>query len=42
MSPARWFGFALVWAALIVLTVVGLRRARRKEPAEIVEATEPI
>ena len=42
MSPARWFGFALVWAALIVLTVVGLRRARRKQPAEVVEATEPI
>ena len=42
MSPARWFGFALVWAALILLTVVGLRRARQKEPAEVVEATEPI
>jgi chloramphenicol-sensitive protein RarD len=42
MSPARWFGFALVWAALIVLTVVGLRRARRRGAAEVVEATEPI
>ncbi|HVK36675.1 MAG TPA: EamA family transporter RarD [Microlunatus sp.] len=42
MSPARWFGFALVWAALILLTVVGLRSARRKQPAEVVEATEPV
>jgi hypothetical protein len=31
-----------VWAALVVLTFVGLRRAGRKEPAEVVEATEPI
>ena len=42
MSPARWFGFALVWAALVVLTVVGLRGARRKGQAEKIEATEPI
>ncbi len=42
MSPARWFGFALVWAALVVLTAVGLRGARRKGQAEKIEATEPI
>lgn len=29
MPPARWAGFALVWVALIVLTVDGARRARR-------------
>lgn len=42
MSPARWIGFGLVWAALIVLTVAGLRNARRRQPAEVVEANEPI
>ena len=41
MSPARWIGFALVWVALVVLTVVGLRSARPR-PAEVVEATEPL
>lgn len=41
MSPARWAGFGLVWAALIVLTVAGLRASRRREAAEVVEATEP-
>ena len=40
MSPARWIGFGLVWAALIVLTVTGLRGARRREPAEVVQAAE--
>lgn len=29
MPPARWAGFALVWVALIVLTVDSLRAARR-------------
>ncbi len=28
MPPARWFGFALVWVALVVLTVDGLRAGR--------------
>jgi len=28
MPPARWAGFALVWLALAVLTVDGVRRAR--------------
>jgi len=42
MSPSRWIGFGLVWAALVVLTVAGLHSARRREPAEVVEATEPM
>ncbi|MFD7309968.1 EamA family transporter RarD [Promicromonospora sp. NPDC059942] len=29
MPPARWAGFALVWLALILLTVDGVRQARR-------------
>ncbi len=29
MPPARWWGFALVWVALVVLTADGLRHARR-------------
>jgi chloramphenicol-sensitive protein RarD len=28
MPPARWFGFALVWVALVVLTADGLRAGR--------------
>lgn len=28
MPPARWFGFALVWAALVILTADGLRVSR--------------
>jgi chloramphenicol-sensitive protein RarD len=41
MSPARWIGFGLVWAALIVLTAAGLRSARRRDRAEFLRATEP-
>ncbi|NHC16470.1 EamA family transporter RarD [Motilibacter deserti] len=41
MPPARWGGFALVWLALVVLTVDGLR-ARRAASRPLVEAaTEP-
>jgi len=40
MSPVRWIGFGLVWAALMVLTVVGLRGARRRDPAGVVKAAE--
>ena len=29
MPPARWAGFTLVWVALILLTVDGVRQARR-------------
>jgi chloramphenicol-sensitive protein RarD len=28
MPPARWFGFALVWVALVTLSVDGLRHSR--------------
>jgi chloramphenicol-sensitive protein RarD len=30
MSPGRWIGFGLVWAALAVLSAYGLHRARRR------------
>ncbi len=40
MSPVRWIGFGLVWAALMVLTVVGLRGARRRDPTGVVKAAE--
>lgn len=32
MPPARWWGFGLVWVALVLLTVDGLRSARRQRP----------
>ncbi|WP_322746787.1 EamA family transporter [Cellulomonas sp. S1-8] len=32
MPPARWWGFGLVWLALVVLTVDGLRHSRRPAP----------
>ena len=32
MPPARWWGFALVWVALVLLTVDGWRRSRRPRP----------
>jgi chloramphenicol-sensitive protein RarD len=28
MPPARWWGFALVWVALVLLTVDGVRTSR--------------
>ncbi len=34
MPPARWAGFGLVWVALMVLTWDGLRRPRRRQPAD--------
>ena len=39
MPPGRWVGFALVWVALIVLTVDGWRSRSR---AEAIPATEPV
>lgn len=33
MPAARWVGFALVWAALVVLTVDGLRSGRQPQPS---------
>ncbi len=32
MPPARWWGFSLVWLALVVLTVDGLRARRPHSP----------
>jgi len=38
MSTSRWAGFALVWLALVVLSVDGLRRSRGRSTAlEVVE-----
>jgi chloramphenicol-sensitive protein RarD len=34
LPPAEWAGFVLVWAALVVLTVDGLRGQRVGQPAE--------
>jgi chloramphenicol-sensitive protein RarD len=28
MAPARWWGFGLVWVALVLLTVDGVRARR--------------
>ncbi|WP_234996372.1 EamA family transporter RarD [Demequina sp. NBRC 110054] len=45
MSPARWVGFALVWIALVVLTVDSLRASRSslRDPREAeVEPAEPV
>lgn len=39
MPPARLAGFALVWAALIVFTVDGLRNSRRQSRATALAAT---
>lgn len=40
MPPARWAGFALVWVALVLLTVDGLKR-RAKIPDEDVDLVAP-
>lgn len=38
MSTSRWAGFALVWLALIVLSIDGLRRSRSRATAlEVIE-----
>ncbi|MDN5803777.1 MAG: EamA family transporter RarD [Microlunatus sp.] len=42
MSPARWIGFGLVWVALIVLTLTGLRDAVRRRRDDNIRAVEPI
>lgn len=33
MPLGRWFGFGLIWVALVVITVDGLRRLRPRPPA---------
>jgi chloramphenicol-sensitive protein RarD len=39
MTTARWLGFLLVWASLVVMTVDGLRHARNR--ADDLEVVEP-
>ncbi len=41
MSTGRWIGFALVWLALVVLTVFGLRQAARKRRAAQILVAAP-
>ena len=45
MPPGRWAGFALVWAALVVLSVDGLQtaqRSRSREPRDsVLSASSP-
>ena len=42
MPPTRWAGFALVWVALIIITVDTWRRARTSAAARgAVVVTEP-
>lgn len=42
MPAARWAGFALVWAALVVLTVDGVRAGRPQRRAATVIEGQPI
>lgn len=41
MPPGRWVGFALIWVALVIMTVSALRRKPADSPAEIVDQVEP-
>ena len=41
MPTARWVGFALIWAALAVLTLDGLTRTPRKTLAKNVDLLAP-
>lgn len=41
MSASRWIGFGLVWAALVVLTVTGLRSSRRRNLVRSTAPAEP-
>jgi chloramphenicol-sensitive protein RarD len=41
MVPARWVGFVLVWIALILLSVEGLRRARQVASPVLVGRSAP-
>jgi len=42
MSPGRWIGFALVWLALVILTLYGVRQARRARRPAAEPVTEPV
>jgi chloramphenicol-sensitive protein RarD len=41
MPAARWFGFAIVWLALAILTWDGLRAARRRGRTPAAAAVGP-
>ncbi|QRY49741.1 EamA family transporter RarD [Mycolicibacterium septicum] len=41
MPPGRWVGFALIWVALVIMTVSALRRKPADSPGEIVDQVEP-
>lgn len=41
MSPGRWVGFALVWVALVIMSVDGVRRARRNRTRADAPESEP-
>ncbi|MCO1576354.1 EamA family transporter RarD [Crossiella sp. SN42] len=41
MSPGRWTGFALVWVAVLVFTVDGVRAARATRAATLRSRAEP-
>ena len=41
MPPARLAGFALVWLALVVFTVDGIRNVRRSRTALLAATPEP-
>ncbi|MBI1758974.1 MAG: EamA family transporter RarD [Actinobacteria bacterium] len=38
MPPARWLGFSFVWLALTILSVSGMKRARRMRMPAVTEA----
>jgi chloramphenicol-sensitive protein RarD len=42
MPPERWVGFGLVWVALLVLTVDGLRQARKGTDAPSGAVSDPL
>jgi chloramphenicol-sensitive protein RarD len=42
MSLGRWIGFALVWLALVILTVYGVRQARRARRPAAEPVAEPV
>ena len=42
MSVGRWIGFALVWLALVILTVYGVRQARRARRPAAEPVAEPV
>ena len=41
VPPSRWVGFAIVWLALVVLSVDSLRTAHRRSRAARARAEQP-